>query len=101
MSSLAFGLRWAQKTKPCFVTLRTFFRSIAGQGFQNTTEITGSLSPRSTLALLWSLAASRVHPQLDGCTLHVYHTARLPFLNLYFQQFYIQAMSDHNDTQGT
>ena len=83
------------------MTLRTFFRSIAGQGFQNTTEITGSLSPRSTLALLWSLAASRVHPQLDGCTLHVYHAARLPFLNLYFQQFYIQAMSDHNDTQGT
>ena len=25
ISSLAFGLRWAQKTKPCFVTLRTFF----------------------------------------------------------------------------
>ena len=22
----AFALRWAQKTKPCFVTLRTFFR---------------------------------------------------------------------------
>ena len=35
-SSLAFGLRWAQKTKPCFVTLRTFFSSTAGQGFQNT-----------------------------------------------------------------
>ena len=81
------------------MTLRTFFRSIAGQDFQNTTEITGSLSPRSTLALLWSLAASRVHPQLDGCTLHVCHAARLPFLNLYFQQFYIQAMADHNDTQ--
>ena len=24
------GLRWAQKTKPCFVTLRTFFTSTAG-----------------------------------------------------------------------
>ena len=31
-----FGLRWAQKMKPCFVTLRTFFSSTAGQGFQNT-----------------------------------------------------------------
>ena len=33
------------------------------------------------------------------------HAARLcctlPFLNFYFQQFYIQAMADHNDTQGT
>ena len=25
ISSLAFGLRWAQRTKPCFVTLKTFF----------------------------------------------------------------------------
>ena len=24
------GLRWAQKTKPCFVTLTTFFTSTAG-----------------------------------------------------------------------
>ena len=31
-----FGLRWAQKTKPCFVTLKTFFSSTAGQGFENT-----------------------------------------------------------------
>ena len=31
-----FGLRWAQKTKPCFVTLKTLFSSTAGQGFQNT-----------------------------------------------------------------
>ena len=31
-----FGLRWAQKMKPCFVTLKTFFSSTAGQGFQNT-----------------------------------------------------------------
>ena len=31
MSSIAFALRWAQKTKPRFVTLRTFFRSTAGQ----------------------------------------------------------------------
>ena len=31
--SLAFDLRWAQKTKPCFVTLATFFRSTASQGF--------------------------------------------------------------------
>ena len=30
------GLRRSQKTKPCFVTLRTFFSSTAGQGFQNT-----------------------------------------------------------------
>ena len=30
------GLHWAQKRKPCFVTLRNFFRSTAGQGFQNT-----------------------------------------------------------------
>ena len=33
ISSLAFGLRWAQKTKPCFVTLRTFFSSTAGHIF--------------------------------------------------------------------
>ena len=26
----------AQKTKPCFVTLRTFFRSNTGHDFQNT-----------------------------------------------------------------
>ena len=26
-----FALGWAQKTKPCFATLRTFFRSTAGQ----------------------------------------------------------------------
>ena len=26
-----FALSWAQKTKPCFATLRTFFRSTAGQ----------------------------------------------------------------------
>ena len=25
ISSWAFGLRWAQRTKPCFVTLKTFF----------------------------------------------------------------------------
>ena len=30
-SSVAFALRWAQKAKPCFVTLRTFFRPTAGQ----------------------------------------------------------------------
>ena len=36
ISSIAFGLRWAQKTKPCFVTLKTFFSSTAGQSFQNT-----------------------------------------------------------------
>ena len=36
ISSLVFGFRWAQRTKPCFVTLRTFFNSTAGQGFQNT-----------------------------------------------------------------
>ena len=30
-----------QKTKPCFVTLRTFFRSTVGHGFQNT-KLTGS-----------------------------------------------------------
>ena len=30
------GLRWAQKKKPCFVTLGTFFSSNASQGFQNT-----------------------------------------------------------------
>ena len=36
ISSLVFGLRLAQKTKPCFVTLRTFLSSTAGQGFQNT-----------------------------------------------------------------
>ena len=35
VSSLVFGLRWAQKTKPCFVTLTTFFSSTARQGFQN------------------------------------------------------------------
>ena len=34
--SVAFGLHWAQKTKPCFVTLRTFFSSTAGQGVENT-----------------------------------------------------------------
>ena len=33
--SVWFTLR-AQKTKPCFVTLTTFFRSPAGQDFQNT-----------------------------------------------------------------
>ena len=33
--SVWFTLR-AQKTKPCFVTLTTFFRSTAGQDFQNT-----------------------------------------------------------------
>ena len=27
----AFALRWAQKTKPCFVTLRTFFTPTAAQ----------------------------------------------------------------------
>ena len=26
----------SENAKPCFVTLRTFFRSTAGQGFQNT-----------------------------------------------------------------
>ena len=31
-----FVSRPTQKTKPCFVTLRTFFSSTAGQGFQNT-----------------------------------------------------------------
>ena len=36
ISSVAFALRWAQKTKPCFVTLRTFFRSTAGKGVENT-----------------------------------------------------------------
>ena len=30
-----------QKTKPCFVTLRNFFRSTVGHGFQNT-KLTGS-----------------------------------------------------------
>ena len=30
VSSLVFGLRCAQKKKPCFVTLRTSFRSTAG-----------------------------------------------------------------------
>ena len=32
----SFGLHRAEKMKACFVTCRTFFRSIAGQGFQNT-----------------------------------------------------------------
>ena len=36
LSSFAFGLGWAQKTTPCFVTLKTFFRSTLGQDFQNT-----------------------------------------------------------------
>ena len=36
LSSLAFGLRCVQKTKPSSVTLRTFFRSTAGQDCQNT-----------------------------------------------------------------
>ena len=35
-SSGWFNLRWTQKTKPRLVTLRTFFGSTAGQGFQNT-----------------------------------------------------------------
>ena len=34
--SLAFGLRWAQKTKPWFVILSTFFSSTAGQSIENT-----------------------------------------------------------------
>ena len=33
---IAFGLRWAQKTKTCFVTLRTFFSLTVGQSLQNT-----------------------------------------------------------------
>ena len=36
ISSLVFGLRWAQRRKSCFVTLRNFCSSTAGQGFQNT-----------------------------------------------------------------
>ena len=36
ISTLAFGFRWAQETKPRFVTLNTFFSSTAGQGVENT-----------------------------------------------------------------
>ena len=35
-ASIAFGLRLAQKTKPCFVTLRTFFSKTAGGCLENT-----------------------------------------------------------------
>ena len=34
--SVVFGLCWAQRTKPCFVTLTSFSSLSAGQGFQNT-----------------------------------------------------------------
>ena len=42
ITSLVFGLCWALKTKPCFVTLTTFFSLTAGQGFQNTIKMAGS-----------------------------------------------------------
>ena len=35
-AKIAFGLRWAQIAKPCFVTLKTFFSLTArGQGVEN------------------------------------------------------------------
>ena len=34
-TKIAFGLRWAQKAKPCFVTLKTFFSLTVGQGVEN------------------------------------------------------------------
>ena len=37
LKNIAFGLRWAQKTKPCFMTRRTtFLSSTASQGVENT-----------------------------------------------------------------
>ena len=33
---IEFGLRWAQKMKPCFLTLETFFSSTAHQRFEDT-----------------------------------------------------------------
>ena len=36
-AKIAFGFqRWAQKAKPCFVTLGTFFSLTAGQGVEHT-----------------------------------------------------------------
>ena len=42
----SFSLRWAQKTKPCFVTLRTFFSSTARKGVWDAREKRGAREAR-------------------------------------------------------
>ena len=60
-----FGLRWAQRRpKPCFVTLRSFCSSTAGQGFQNTKW--PAVKCRQCNAMLWT-ENSNEHPKTRTC----------------------------------
>ena len=64
-SRLVFGLRWAQRRpKLCFVTLRSFCSSTAGQGFQNTKW--PAVKYRQCNAMLWT-ENSNEHPKTRTC----------------------------------